>query len=134
MFQSDVFDYDRYGMHEPPVSTPMREPTPVEPPRREIPKPVRPPKRALRRWFRCLPHSAMAAEHGDRPLRQGRPSGHIVITDSELYCTAKLGIPRYIQYLQQHKWGLYSVISVNSISELLLLHHVMFSLLWLDSL
>ena len=43
---------------------------------------------------------------------QGRPSGHIVITDGELYCTAKLGIPRYIQYLQQHKWGLYSVISV----------------------
>eukprot|EP01046_Picozoa_sp_COSAG06_P073907 COSAG06_NODE_22340_length_726_cov_1.870813_2_plen_28_part_01 len=28
MFQSDVFDYDHYGMHEPPVSTPMREPTP----------------------------------------------------------------------------------------------------------
>ena len=45
MFQSDVFDYDRYGMHQPAVSTPMREPTPVEPPRREIPKTVRPPKR-----------------------------------------------------------------------------------------
>ena len=43
---------------------------------------------------------------------QDRPSGHIVITDGELYCTAKLGVPRYIQYLQQHKWGLYSVLSV----------------------
>ena len=45
MFHTDVFDYSHYGMHEPPVSTPMRKSIPVEPPRREIPKPVRPPKR-----------------------------------------------------------------------------------------
>ena len=43
MFHTDVFDYSHYGL---PMPTPMREPTPVEPPRREIPKSVKPPKRS----------------------------------------------------------------------------------------
>ena len=45
MFHTDVFDSSHYGMHQQSVHTPMREPTPAETPRREIPKSVKPPKR-----------------------------------------------------------------------------------------
>ena len=43
---------------------------------------------------------------------QGRATGDIILTDGELYCTAKLGISRYLEYHRQQQWGLYSIISV----------------------
>ena len=45
-------------------------------------------------------------------MEQGRATGDIIVTDGELYCTAKLGVSRYLEYLRQQQWGLYSIISV----------------------
>ena len=39
-------------------------------------------------------------------MEQGRATVDIIFTDGELYCTGKLGISRYLEYLRQQQWGL----------------------------